>query len=245
MDVRAIPLVVSWRTSSGQLRPVVEPQRVLVDPPDVLFVDKGQKLRCRKNGDGVVRVYVKEHVASAPVKCLLSYQLRQTRPSYPYRLVLGEPPEPSGIHAYGNGGVLDRSVAVTVTSMAPDVLAVDGDMLVPKRLGRALVTGTAQGLGESSSTFEVVNRIGYWQVREPFKPISVELAPGKYELSFYTTEDELLTVKWSHFPQCNYSAKATAPVVTCSPDRRTRMTAYPPRKEKGVVDYLELIELPP
>jgi hypothetical protein len=71
------------------------------------------------------------------------------------------------------------------------------------------------------------------------------LDAGKYELSFKNTEDTLLTVKWSNFPECNYSAKATWPVITCAPDRRTRMTAYPPKKKRGMVDTLELLELPP
>jgi len=245
VDGRAIPVVASWEASSGQRKAVVEPRNATVEPPELARIYNGKELRCARHGKGVVRIRVGDQVASAPLNCLLAPSLGQARSNRPLRLVLGSAPEPSGIHAVRSGGMVDDGVAVSVTSDAPEVLAVDGDLLVPRKLGRARITGTAEGPLEKTWTFEVVKRIGFWQVRKPFQPISVELEPGRYELTFESATEEVLTVKWTSLPQCDYSSKASSHVVNCPADRRTRMIAYPPRKERAVVDYLELLELPP
>ena len=237
-----ITLDLSWISPDGHLSPVVEAPIVTVQPKQLASLVDGKGLRCARTGDGIVRVQIGERSASARFKCLMAYTLEHGR-QLPLRVLLGSP-EPAGIWAIGNGGAVDSTVVVSLASDAPDVLAIDGSRLLPKKLGRATITATAPGPLERSWVFEVAERIGYWQVRPGFAPLSLELSPGNYEVALACTENRLLTVKWAGAPECNYAAKALTHRVPCRLGLKSRLIVVPPPIKDDYPDILELFRLP-
>ena len=224
--------------------PVVDRWQVEVTPPELATVYDNVTLRCRRTGEGSVRARVGQESASAHLECFLAYHLGQSPPP-PARVRLGGPPEPTGFLVSGSGGLIFDDVPVTVTSDAPEVLSVDGNELVAKRLGHARVTGSAPGPLESSVDFEVYRLVAYWQVVAR-SPISIELAPGRYELSLDTWPDKPLRVTWSNAPQCNYSDESAHHRVTCRLAVPSRAVIFPPVPVKdSLVDAIELVELEP
>jgi len=237
-------LELSWFAPDGGVSPVVDPANVSVEPADLATVVEGKALRCKRTGDGIVRANVGSRSASGRFKCYLAYRLGQTR-QWPFRIPLGSPPQESGIFALQNGGVIDQHVVVTVTSDSPDVLDVDSNRLVPKKLGRARITGSAPGPLEGSWEFEVVRPAGYWRIDKAFQPLSLELNPGSYEFSVAYTAEKPLAIEWTRAPQCNYEAKALTHRIPCRLQAPSKVRVRPTRPTDDDDDSLELVELPP
>jgi hypothetical protein len=237
-----IPLDLSWIAPDGQVSPVVESPNVTVEPKELARVD-GKALRCARTGDGIVRAQVGERSASARFKCLMAYALVQGRQP-PLRVLLGSPPQPSNIFAILSGGAIASQVAIALTSDSPDVLAIDGDRLLPKKLGRATITATAPGPLENSWTFEVADLLGHWPVDKGFTPLSLELSPGNYEVVLACAASRRATVNWTHAPQCNYAGNEITHRVRCRLDVKSRVIVVPPPFEEAP-DILELFKVPP
>jgi hypothetical protein len=237
-------LELSWIAPDGHRSPVVESWNITVQPAKLATVVGGKALRCERTGDGVVTAQVRGRSANARFKCLLAYTLGLGR-ERPLRVPLGSLPQDAGIFAIRNGGVVDEQVVVTVTSDSPEVLAVEANRLVPKKLGRARITGTALGPLENSWVFEVVRPVGYWRVLAGFVPLSLELGAGNYELTSTCTENKRLTARWLRAPQCNYDVVATTHRAPCRLDVPSRLLVTPARGSDSSPDALELVELPP
>lgn len=245
LDKRAIPIKLSWRTPDGNVLPVVDPWQIRVNPQGLAEVHGSATLRCKRNGEGWVEVNVGSETARARLKCFLGYRLAQARPQ-PYRLRLGAPPEPTGFFATGSGGVVYKEIPVTVTSNAPEVLAVDGDKLVAKKIGRSRLTATAPGPLETSVEFEVFRFVAQWHIGTR-APIATELTPGQYELSLDCSRAKPLRVVWQDAPRCNYFATSTNHKVTCRLAAPSRLVISPPgsETEEPPLETIELIELEP
>jgi hypothetical protein len=153
-DRNAIPLIPHVVNAAGEM---LEGQRVAVaaSPSDVMKVD-GEFLECVKSGDAVVTLAGGGLSTTLLMKCRLVAKLKAS-PSK-LALVVGTDPTPLKVTALDDAGNAMADVPITISSSAPDVVAVRGGNATGLAVGRATLEVKA-GATAAKIEAEVIEKV--------------------------------------------------------------------------------------
>lgn len=230
LSAEPVPITVRLTEADGRIHDSREPYPSSVEAATVAAIAPPGSLSCRAIGDASVVVHVGALTRSATVRCrLFDHFSISTGFARRLRADLDKAPYVPPVFVAGSGGVILDDVPVSFASKTSDVLAFDGGLLLPRKVGQATLVASV-GPFAREYPVDVVRKVDSpWRVRSGGRR-STELEAGSYEFDVWFADEKRLTVEWqeaSGASGCKYSAVNAHHVTSCSLATRGEIVVSP------------------
>jgi hypothetical protein len=208
-----VRLIVRITRSDGVRAESDGSHELSVEPPELAALARDGSLRCRRSGDGQVRVKIGSAESARPLKCRLVSRIEHGDIE---RLEMSGGPVDPKLRVLDAAGRELADVPVSLTSSATSVIQARGALLLPLKVGRASVLARA-GDTTKELKLEVVRRLNPEALPiNDNKRIHFSLEAGRYELSIKLPEARKVSVEWRGAPYCGATSTGTEHGSTCT-----------------------------